>query len=130
MPWYGRCFPFRTPRSCGAKRSIAGRPLRTHIGAVPNRKANSSELESTRKMTKTFRSLLVLIGALLFVVGLLLGQQIRRSKFEKYLRPAAIVPMRGNRRLEDFLWTRPRLRFAGQLGIGEALANDLPYQKT
>ena len=44
-------------------------------------------------MTKAFRLFLLLIGGLLFVVGLLLGQQIRRTKFEKYLRPAATVPM-------------------------------------
>jgi hypothetical protein len=44
-------------------------------------------------MTKTFRFLLVLIGILLFAVGLLLGQQIQRSKFDKYLRPRVVTPM-------------------------------------
>ncbi len=44
-------------------------------------------------MTKTFRLLLVLIGVLLFAVGLLLGERIRSSKFEKYLRPTTVAPM-------------------------------------
>jgi hypothetical protein len=44
-------------------------------------------------MTKTFRLLLVLIGGLLFAVGLLLGQQIGRSKFERYLHPSTATPM-------------------------------------
>ncbi len=49
--------------------------------------------EATRKMTKTFRLLLLLIGVLLFAVGLLLGQQVPRSKFDKYLRPNAVTRM-------------------------------------
>jgi uncharacterized protein YneF (UPF0154 family) len=44
-------------------------------------------------MTKTLRLLLVLVGGLLFVVGVLVGQQVRHSKFEKYLRPATSNPM-------------------------------------
>jgi len=44
-------------------------------------------------MTRTVRWLLVLVGMLLFVLGLLLGQQIQRSKFDKYLRPATVAPM-------------------------------------
>ena len=44
-------------------------------------------------MTKTLRLLLALVGLLLFAVGLLLGQQIAHSKFEKYLRPAGVTPM-------------------------------------
>jgi len=44
-------------------------------------------------MTKTFRFLLVLIGVLLFASGLFLGQQTKRSRFEKYLRPGSITPM-------------------------------------
>jgi hypothetical protein len=45
------------------------------------------------KMTKNLRWLLVLVGSLLFALGLVLGQQIQRSKYEKYLRPANVVPM-------------------------------------
>lgn len=44
-------------------------------------------------MTKSFRFSLMLIGVLLFVVGFLFGQQIQRSKFERYLRPGAVTPM-------------------------------------
>jgi hypothetical protein len=44
-------------------------------------------------MTKTLRLLLVIVGILLFAVGLLLGQQIRRAKFEKYLNAATVTPM-------------------------------------
>jgi hypothetical protein len=44
-------------------------------------------------MTKTLRWLFVLVGFLLFALGLLLGQQMQRSKFEKYLHPAAVTPM-------------------------------------
>src|SRR6266852_5572137 len=44
------------------------------------------------EMTTT-RWLLGLGGLLLFALGLLLGQQIQRSKFEKYLRPATVAPM-------------------------------------
>ncbi len=44
-------------------------------------------------MTKTFRLLLVPVGSLLFTLGMVLGQQIQRSKFDKYLRPATVAPM-------------------------------------
>ncbi len=44
-------------------------------------------------MTKTVRWLLVFIGVLLFAVGLLVGQQTRPSKFQKYLRPAEMSSM-------------------------------------
>jgi hypothetical protein len=40
-------------------------------------------------MTKTFRFVLLLIGVLLFAIGLLLGQQAKRSKYERYLRETA-----------------------------------------
>jgi hypothetical protein len=43
-------------------------------------------------MTRTIR-LSVALGMVLFVVGVLVGQQIRRSKFEKYLRPATATTM-------------------------------------
>lgn len=45
------------------------------------------------KMTKTLRWLLTLVGLLLFALGLVVGQQIQRSKYDKYLRPANVVPM-------------------------------------
>jgi hypothetical protein len=44
-------------------------------------------------MTHTLRWLLVLGGLLLFALGLLLGQQMQRSKFERYLLPTAVAPM-------------------------------------
>jgi hypothetical protein len=44
-------------------------------------------------MTKTIRLLLGLIGILLFTVGLLVGQQMRHSKFDKYMRPANVSEM-------------------------------------
>src|SRR5579859_7874274 len=50
-------------------------------------------MEEFTDMTKTFRLLLVLIGVLLFAVGLLLGQQMQRSKFDKYLRPGTVTQM-------------------------------------
>jgi hypothetical protein len=40
---------------------------------------------------------------------------------------SALGPL-GNRALEGFLLTRPRLRLAGQLGTGQALAHDLANQ--
>jgi hypothetical protein len=49
--------------------------------------------EDKLKMTNTFRSLLAFIGALLFAIGVLLGQQGQRSKFDKYMRPASVTPM-------------------------------------
>jgi len=39
-------------------------------------------------MTKAFRALLILCGVLLFAVGLLVGQQIQHSRYQKYFRPA------------------------------------------
>lgn len=44
-------------------------------------------------MTRIFRLLLVFIGALLFAIGALIGQQSQRSKFDQYLRPASVTPM-------------------------------------
>jgi hypothetical protein len=44
-------------------------------------------------MRLTFRLLLVVIAGIVFIVGLLLGQQTQRSKFERYLRPATVTPM-------------------------------------
>jgi hypothetical protein len=44
-------------------------------------------------MTKTVRAWLVLIGVLLFAVGLLVGQQTQRSKYQKYFRPANLTVM-------------------------------------
>jgi hypothetical protein len=43
-------------------------------------------------MTKTVSSLLGIIGILTFTVGLLLGQQMRRSKFDAYLH-GSVTPM-------------------------------------
>jgi hypothetical protein len=44
-------------------------------------------------MTKAIKLLLLLIGVLLFAVGLLLGEQIRHAKFDKYLRRTAVKAM-------------------------------------
>jgi hypothetical protein len=44
-------------------------------------------------MTKTVRALLVLIGALLFAVGLLVGQKTQISKYQKYFRTGTISEM-------------------------------------
>jgi len=42
-------------------------------------------------MTQTVRLLLALSGILLFAVGLLVGQQVQRSTFDKYLRTTATL---------------------------------------
>lgn len=44
-------------------------------------------------VTRSIRLLLMLVGVLLFVVGLLVGQEAHRSKFEKYLRPINVTQM-------------------------------------
>ena len=44
-------------------------------------------------MTKMFRLSLVFTGALLFAVGVIVGQQAQRSKFDRYLRPASVTAM-------------------------------------
>jgi hypothetical protein len=44
-------------------------------------------------MTKRLRTLLVLLSLFLFAAGFIAGQQTRRLKFEKYLRPTAVTMM-------------------------------------
>jgi hypothetical protein len=44
-------------------------------------------------MSKAFLLFPVFVGLLLFAVGLLVGQQIQRSKFEKYLQSTAVTSM-------------------------------------
>jgi hypothetical protein len=44
-------------------------------------------------MSRTLRLSFVFIGLLLFAVGLLVGQQVQRSKFEKYLQPTTVTSM-------------------------------------
>ena len=51
------------------------------------------KMEEPTGMTKTFRLLLAIVGVLLFTVGLLVGDQVRYSRFEKYLRPNTVAPM-------------------------------------
>ncbi len=44
-------------------------------------------------MTKPIRWSLGVFGALLFAVGVLVGQQTQRSKFDKYLQPRTVTDM-------------------------------------
>jgi hypothetical protein len=45
-------------------------------------------------MTRLVQLLLVVVGVLLFAVGVLVGQQTQRSKFDKYLQPGPVTEMR------------------------------------
>jgi hypothetical protein len=51
------------------------------------------DLRLIREMTKPVRVSLPIVGVLLFALGLLLGQQTQRSKFDKYLRPGGVTAM-------------------------------------
>jgi len=55
--------------------------------------ARYDDREVFPKMTRSTSLLLAMVFVLTMAVGVLVGQQIQRSKFEKYLQPTTVTPM-------------------------------------